>query len=179
MNIKELKKQLKREKENYYDKDKLKRYFHIFVNQPDIKLYKVVRDAKIYRYYKENHKKIFQKIKMIIYARKVNRNSLKYSVELYGEFGKNLKVCHAPILVNGYSKMGDNVILHGMNCIGAKHLIDDAPTIGNNVEIGVGACIIGKVTIADGIKIAANSVVTTSFLEPNIVIGGVPARKIK
>ena len=41
MNIKELKKQLKREKENYYDKDKLKRYFHKFVNQPDIKLYKI------------------------------------------------------------------------------------------------------------------------------------------
>ena len=179
MNIKELKKQLKKEKENYYDKDKLKRYFHILVRQPDINLYKVMRDAKIYRYYKENHKTIFQKIKVLIYAIKVNRNAAKYSVELYGEFGNNLRVCHGPILVNGYSKMGDNVILHGMNCIGAKHFAADAPTIGNNVEIGGGACVIGKVTIADGIKIAANSVVTKSFLEPNITIGGVPARKIK
>lgn len=36
---------------------------------------------------------------------------------------------------------------------GAKHFIDDAPIIGNNVEVGFGAVIIGKVKIADGIKI--------------------------
>lgn len=53
---------------------------------------------------------------------------------------------------------------------GAKHFIDDAPIIGNNVEVGFGAVIIGKVKIADGIKIGANSVVTNSFLEPNITI---------
>ena len=62
---------------------------------------------------------------------------------------------------------------------GAKHFIDDAPIIGNNVEVGFGAVIIGKVKIADGIKIGANSVVTNSFLEPNITIAGVPAKKIK
>ena len=144
MKLKELKKQLNKEKENYYDKNKIKRFFHIFVNQPDIRLYKIMRDAKIYRYYKNNHKNIFQKLKLVFYAKKVNINASKYNVELYGEFGKNLLVCHAPILVNGYSKMGENVILHGMNCIGAKHLIDDAPIIGNNVDIGVGAVIIRK-----------------------------------
>ena len=62
---------------------------------------------------------------------------------------------------------------------GAKHFVNDAPKIGNNVEIGFGAVIIGKVIIADGIKIGANSVVTKSFLEPNITIAGVPAKKIK
>lgn len=67
----------------------------------------------------------------------------------------------------------------GMNCIGAKHYIDDAPIIGNNVDIGFGAILIGKIKIADGIKIGANSVVTKSFLEPNITIAGVPAKKIK
>lgn len=56
---------------------------------------------------------------------------------------------------------------------GAKHFIDDAPIIGNNVEVGFGAVIIGKV------KIGANSVVTNSFIEPNITIAGVPAKKIK
>lgn len=179
MNFNELKKQLNKEKENYYDKDKKKRYFHIFVKQPDITLYKIMRDAKLYRYYKNNHNSIIEKLKLIYYAKKVNRNASKYNVELYGEFGDNLLICHAPILVNGFSKIGNNVILHGMNCIGAKHLKDDAPIIGNNVDIGVGAVIIGNVTIADGIKIGANAVVTKSFLEPNITIAGIPARKIK
>ena len=45
--------------------------------------------------------------------------------------------------------------------------------------MGFGAVIIGKIKIADGIKIGANSVVTKSFLEPNITIAGVPAKKIK
>lgn len=179
MNIKELKKQLKKEKENYYDENKAKRYFHIIVNHPNVKLYKIMRDAKIYRYYKENHNGIINKIKLIYWARKVNKNSLKNSIELYGKFGNNLLIYHSPIIVNGYSELGDNVILHGMNCIGAKHLKDDAPIIGNNVDIGIGAVIIGNVTIADGIKIGANSVVTKSFLEPNITIAGIPAKKIK
>ena len=51
--------------------------------------------------------------------------------------------------------------------------------IGNNVHFGVGACVLGDVTIADGIWIAAGAVVVSSFLEPNIVIGGIPAKKIK
>jgi len=53
-----------------------------------------------------------------------------------------------------------------------------APQLGNNVFIGPGAKILGKVKIADGIAIGANAVVTKSFLEPNITIAGVPAKKI-
>ena len=47
------------------------------------------------------------------------------------------------------------------------------------LKFGVGANIIGNVKIADGIIIGANSLVIKSFLEENIVIAGVPARKIK
>ena len=61
---------------------------------------------------------------------------------------------------------------------GAKHFIDDAPTIGNNVEIGFGAVIIGKIKIADGIKIGANSVVIQDV--PSFcVVAGNPVRVIK
>ena len=179
MSIKELKKQLKEEKLNYYDKNIFKRIFYIISARPNVIIYKILKDAKLYRYYKDNHKYFFQKIMLLYLARKVNRNSMKYSIELYGTFGNNLKICHGPILLNGYCHLGNNVILHGFNCIGAKHLKDDAPVIGNNVDIGVGAVILGNVVIADGIKIGANSVVTKSFLEQNITIAGVPAKKIK
>ena len=53
------------------------------------------------------------------------------------------------------------------------------PVIGNNVMMGAGAKVIGNVTIADNIKIGAGAVVVTSFIEPGITIGGVPARKLK
>lgn len=45
--------------------------------------------------------------------------------------------------------------------------------------IGVGAKVIGKVRIANNIKIAAGAVVVTSFDEEGITIGGIPARKLK
>ena len=53
------------------------------------------------------------------------------------------------------------------------------PVIGNNVMMGAGAKVIGNVTIADNIKIGAGAVVASSFTEPGITIGGVPARKLK
>ena len=59
-----------------------------------------------------------------------------------------------------------------------KQRSDKAPRIGDNVFIGAGAQILGDIEIEDGIVIDANSVVINSFLEPNITIAGVPARKV-
>lgn len=53
-----------------------------------------------------------------------------------------------------------------------------APQIGDNVYIGPGAKLYGRIEIASGIVIGANAVVTKSFTEENICIAGVPARKI-
>lgn len=50
--------------------------------------------------------------------------------------------------------------------------------IGNSVVIELGAKIFGKITIADGIHIGANSVVNKSFNEPNVVSVGAPARVV-
>ncbi len=83
------------------------------------------------------------------------------------------------IVVNGKSRIGKNCQLHGSNCIGNDGKTLDAPVIGNNVEVGVGAKIIGGIRIADNIKIGAGAIVVTSFTEPGITIGGVPARRLK
>lgn len=50
--------------------------------------------------------------------------------------------------------------------------------IGNNCFIGAGTIILPGVTLEENIVVAAGSVVTKSFLEKNIIIGGNPARKI-
>ena len=52
------------------------------------------------------------------------------------------------------------------------------PTIGNAVEIGTGAVIVGNITIGDGAMIGANAVVTKD-VAPYTVVGGVPAKVIK
>ena len=50
--------------------------------------------------------------------------------------------------------------------------------IGNNCFIGARTVIMYGITLADNIIVASGSVVTKSFTESNIVIGGNPARKI-
>ncbi len=51
-------------------------------------------------------------------------------------------------------------------------------TLGNDVWIGGNSVITAGVALADGIIVAAGSTVTKSFDEENIIIGGVPAKKI-
>jgi serine O-acetyltransferase len=95
-------------------------------------------------------------------------------------FGPGLSIAHpGTLLVNGHAKIGANCRIHPGVVIGpdAKYP-NKAPRIGDNVFIGPGAKIFGDITIADGIAIGANSVVNKSFLEPNITIAGVPAKKV-
>lgn len=132
--------------------------------------------------YMTNTKKLY-KYNVIYWLRKIRfqQLSIKYGYELHlNTIGKGLCLAHiGPIIINGATKIGDNCRIHvGVN-IGTSAGLDDAsPIIGNNVYIGPGAKIFGKIIIADGIVIGANSVVNKSFLEKEISIAGVPAKKI-
>lgn len=53
--------------------------------------------------------------------------------------------------------------------------VEPAPVVGSNVMIGMGAIIIGGITIADGAYIAAGAVLTHDA-EPNTLYVGSPAR---
>lgn len=141
---------------------------------PDYIFYKAVNINRKYRKYKEEKNIIM----MLFYGIKANRMAVKYNLELYGKFGDNLRIWHSNIVINGNAKIGDNVQLHGNNCIGEKK-DGKAPIIGNNVEIGYGANIIGDIKIANNIIIGANSLVNKSFEEEGVVIAGCPAQIIK
>lgn len=52
------------------------------------------------------------------------------------------------------------------------------PTIGNNVFVGVGACILGNIVIGNNVIIGANAVVTKDIPD-NCVVAGIPAKIIK
>ena len=83
------------------------------------------------------------------------------------------------IVVNSSVRAGENCILHGGNCIGNKGSVNVNPVLGDNVDIGFGAVIIGNIEIADNITVGANAVVNKSFMESGITIAGVPARRVK
>lgn len=95
-------------------------------------------------------------------------------------FGPGLRIWHyGNIVVNAYARVGKNCTLHGNNCIGNNGFSGKAPIIGDNVDIGFGAIIIGDIIIANNVIIGAGAVVNKSFTEENVVIAGVPARIIK
>lgn len=94
-------------------------------------------------------------------------------------FDMGLHLLHVgPRNINGNASVGRDCYLHTNTGLVAGGHNNLAPQLGDNIVIGTGAVVLGNVHIADGIAIGANAVVNKSFEEPNIAIGGVPARKL-
>lgn len=95
-------------------------------------------------------------------------------------FDYGLRINHyGYVVVNAGARIGKFCDIHqGVN-IGQNIEPESVPAIGDNVWIGPGAKLFGKITIANRIVIGANAVVNKSFTEENITIAGVPARKVK
>lgn len=100
-----------------------------------------------------------------------------------GCFGPDLKIAHyGSIIVNPHSKIGEGCTIHGNCCIGNKGQDpsdNDSPVIGNNVNIGQAAQILGPVKVADNVIIAAGSIVVKDIIKPGSTVAGVPAEVIK
>ena len=93
--------------------------------------------------------------------------------------GRGLQIAHlGPLLMNGSVTVGENCLFHFNTALVAGGTDNGVPTLGSNITVGLGAVVLGGITLADGIAIGANAVVNKDFSEPNITIAGVPARKI-
>jgi serine O-acetyltransferase len=102
---------------------------------------------------------------------------LPYSVHL----GRRTVIHHqGALVVNGQCTIGDDCILRHSTTIGVRHVArpSEVPTIGNRVNIGVGAVIVGPITIGDDAQIGANTVVLTDVPAGATVVGN-PARIIE
>jgi len=95
-------------------------------------------------------------------------------------FGPGLAIVHyGTIVVNVNSKIGANCRLHASTNIGESGGVFGAPHIGDNVYIGPGAKLYGKIYIASNTAIAANACVGKTFTKENILLAGIPARPLK
>ncbi|WP_294358076.1 hypothetical protein [uncultured Clostridium sp.] len=130
--------------------------------------------------YYHNKPSFASKFLYCYYRRKKNKLGIKLGIEMWDScIDKGLTIYHAGnIVINGMAKIGKDLKLHGSNCIGNDGITLDSPIIGDNVRLGVGAKVIGGITLADNITVAAGAVVVHSFEEPGITIGGIPAKKL-
>lgn len=122
-------------------------------------------------------KKIYAKLAYRYYFRQRNLYGEKSGVEItnHSVLGRRLDIWHGGVIISG--QLGDNCIIHGNNVIGNKgDSFGLTPVLGNGVDLGVGAVVIGGVHIADGCKIGANAVVIDDFNESESLIVGIPAQ---
>ncbi len=91
--------------------------------------------------------------------------------------GRRLVIEHfGGIIISGDSQIGDDVVLrHGVTLGLRRTGVPGAPVIGNRVDIGAGAKVLGPVHIGDGAVIGANAVVLCDVPAGALAVG-IPAR---
>jgi serine O-acetyltransferase len=94
--------------------------------------------------------------------------------------GHRLKFEHfGGIIISGDTVIGDDVVVRNGVTIGLKRTNEQgAPVIGNRVDIGAGAKILGRICIGDDAVIGANAVVLCDVPAGALAVG-IPARIIR
>lgn len=88
-------------------------------------------------------------------------------------FGKGLYIPHyGSIIVNSSAKFGEYCTLQSCTNV-SRDVVG-----GDHIFIATGAKVLSGVRIADYVIVAANAVLHDSIEEENVVVGGIPAKKI-
>ena len=92
------------------------------------------------------------------------------------EVGRNFVIDHfGGIVVSGFARFGDDCRIRNGVVVGLARTDDPcAPVIGNNVDIGAGAKVLGRIRVGNNVLIGANAVVTRDVPDNSIAVG-VPA----
>jgi len=91
--------------------------------------------------------------------------------------GRRFRIDHfGGIVISGDAVFGDDCVIRNGVTVGLKHTGHrGAPILGNRVDIGAGAKILGPIRIGDDVAIGANAVVLTDVPSNSIAVG-IPAR---
>jgi serine O-acetyltransferase len=83
------------------------------------------------------------------------------------------------IVIHGYAQIGDDCIIRQGVTLGNRSLEEPlaAPRLGDRVNVGAGAKIIGGISVGDDAQIGANAVVLADVPAGHLAIG-VPARVV-
>jgi serine O-acetyltransferase len=102
--------------------------------------------------------------------------SLPYTVKL----GRRVHIWHHGGMILHARSIGDDVHIRQNTTFGVARRDDNfaLPTIGDRVDIGCGACILGDIVVGEDAVVGANAVVLKS-VPPGALAVGVPARNIE
>lgn len=119
-------------------------------------------------------RKFFSLLYRVLYKLVQILTGIEFPCEV--QIGRNFIIDHfGGIVVSGYTRFGDNCRIRTGVVIGLSRIEDPvSPIIGNDVDIGTGAKLLGRITIGDNVLIGANAVVV-SDVPSNSVAVGIPA----
>ena len=91
--------------------------------------------------------------------------------------GKRFRIDHfGGIVISGDAVFGDDCVIRNGVTVGLRHTgVRGAPILGNRVDVGAGAKILGAIRIGDDVAIGANAVVLKDVPSNSIAVG-IPAR---
>lgn len=114
--------------------------------------------------------RVLNKLTQILFGMK-----LDYTVKV----GRRVKLEHFGGMILGARHIGNDVVLRQNTTLGIRSTAqtDAKPIIGDFVDIGAGAVIVGHITVGENSIIGANSVIYTN-VPPNSIVMGVPGRII-
>ncbi|MNC27532.1 Serine acetyltransferase [compost metagenome] len=90
--------------------------------------------------------------------------------------GRNFVIDHfGGIVISGYAQFGDDCRIRNGVVVGLKNVDEPtAPVIGNKVDIGAGAKVLGNIRIGNNVIIGSNAVVLIDVPDNSLAVG-VPA----
>lgn len=92
-------------------------------------------------------------------------------IPLNASIGGGLLIPHPNgIVIHPSAHIGANCLIFQQVTLGTTHKSDIPPHVGNHVDIGAGAKILGNISIGNNVKIGANAVITKSVPDNTIVI---------
>jgi serine O-acetyltransferase len=112
------------------------------------------------------------------YFSHVNRFLTGIEIHPGVKIGRRFFIDHGMgIVIGETTEIGDDVLIYAGVVLGGTSLekVKRHPTIGNRVEIGSGAIVLGAIEIGDDVRIGSGSVVVKS-VPPGVTVVGVPGR---
>ncbi|MFC3563677.1 DapH/DapD/GlmU-related protein [Pedobacter jamesrossensis] len=104
-------------------------------------------------------------------------------ISLFAKIGKGFRIENGRgTSIDSEAEFGVNCTIRQLTIVGRKKLIDNtfsgAPKIGDNVDIGVNAIIIGNIQIGNNVVIGAGAVITKNVSDNSVMVGN-PAKLLK
>lgn len=119
-------------------------------------------------------RKVFSLVYKVLYKLAQILTGIELPCEVV--IGRNFVIDHfGGIVISGYAQFGDDCRIRNGVVVGLKNAHEPiAPVIGNNVDIGAGAKVLGNIRVGNNVVIGANAVVLTDVPDDSLAVG-VPA----